>query len=306
MRLRSLDYSLRVGRSNEWKLSELSLGSVNLLVGKNATGKSRALNVIRSLAVQVSGQVVAIFPEGNYVARFEDEGQGESYQYVLEATDGKVIRESLERDGKRMMERREGGVGKIFAEQLNDFIEFQIPENQLIVATRRDQIQHRFLEPLNQWANGLYFYPFGTDLGRNSLALFVKDPRFAANIDFKDPNTVVATFHKAIGKFPAFKQSMIDAMASVGYQIDDIGLMSPPGVQFQLPGLPLPGEIQALWVKERNFGARTVQNEMSQGMFRALSIIVQINYAVLAGQPSCILIDDIGEGLDFERSCALN
>ena len=32
---------------------------------------------------------------------------------------------------------------------------------------------------------------------------------------------------------------------------------------------------------------------------------MQINYAVLAGQPSCILIDDIGEGLDFERSCAL-
>ena len=41
------------------------------------------------------------------------------------------------------------------------------------------------------------------------------------------------------------------------------------------------------------------------GMFRALSIIVQVNYSVLADTPSCILIDDIGEGLDFERSCDL-
>src|SRR5438105_11020892 len=40
-------------------------------------------------------------------------------------------------------------------------------------------------------------------------------------------------------------------------------------------------------------------------MFRALSVIVQLNYAYLARAPSCMLIDDIGEGLDFERSCGL-
>jgi len=40
-------------------------------------------------------------------------------------------------------------------------------------------------------------------------------------------------------------------------------------------------------------------------MFRALSLIIQVNYSLLAGKPSCILIDDIGEGLDFERSSEL-
>ena len=44
---------------------------------------------------------------------------------------------------------------------------------------------------------------------------------------------------------------------------------------------------------------------MSQGMFRALSLIIQVNYSLLASKPSCILIDDIGEGLDFERSSAM-
>jgi hypothetical protein len=44
---------------------------------------------------------------------------------------------------------------------------------------------------------------------------------------------------------------------------------------------------------------------MSQGMFRALSVLIQVNHAVMTSAPSCILIDDIGEGLDFERSCAL-
>ncbi|NJO94621.1 MAG: ATP-binding protein [Hydrococcus sp. RM1_1_31] len=60
-----------------------------------------------------------------------------------------------------------------------------------------------------------------------------------------------------------------------------------------------------LYVKEHDLAEMTEQIYMSQGMFRALSLIIQINYLLLAGKPSCILIDDIGEGLDFERSSAL-
>jgi ABC-type Na+ transport system ATPase subunit NatA len=40
-------------------------------------------------------------------------------------------------------------------------------------------------------------------------------------------------------------------------------------------------------------------------MFRALSVLILLNYAAIASRPSCIIIDDIGEGLDFERSCKL-
>jgi len=44
---------------------------------------------------------------------------------------------------------------------------------------------------------------------------------------------------------------------------------------------------------------------MSQGLFRVLSLIIQLNYSLLAKVPSCILIDDIGEGLDYGRSKSL-
>ena len=40
-------------------------------------------------------------------------------------------------------------------------------------------------------------------------------------------------------------------------------------------------------------------------MFRALSLIIQLNFAEHESLPSCVLIDDIGEGLDFERSSKL-
>jgi hypothetical protein len=40
-------------------------------------------------------------------------------------------------------------------------------------------------------------------------------------------------------------------------------------------------------------------------MFRALSLVIQLNYSEMTSQGWCVLVDDIGEGLDFERSCAL-
>lgn len=58
-------------------------------------------------------------------------------------------------------------------------------------------------------------------------------------------------------------------------------------------------------MQEDGLKSVTEQSEISQVMFRALSLFIQINYAILSDQPSCIIIDDIGEGLDFQRSSAI-
>jgi hypothetical protein len=60
-----------------------------------------------------------------------------------------------------------------------------------------------------------------------------------------------------------------------------------------------------LVVKEKSLSAPTEQFAISQGMFRALSVIINIQYAINEDIPSCVIIDDIGEGLDFDRSCRL-
>ena len=60
-----------------------------------------------------------------------------------------------------------------------------------------------------------------------------------------------------------------------------------------------------LCVKENDRNAILYQTGMSQGMFRALSLLIQITYNTMNNLSSTILIDDIGEGLDFERSTKL-
>ena len=67
----------------------------------------------------------------------------------------------------------------------------------------------------------------------------------------------------------------------------------------------LAGEAITLYVKERSLNGITEQLEMSQGMFRALSILIHVIYGFYSNSASLLLIDDIGEGLDFERSTAL-
>ncbi len=90
-------------------------------------------------------------------------------------------------------------------------------------------------------------------------------------------------------------------MLKIGFGIDTINVGPPKSITFEI-GLAQP---QGILVRESDLKGTTDQNSISQGMFRALSLIIQLNYSLLASVPSCILIDDIGEGLDHERSSAL-
>src|SRR5262249_44511398 len=69
--------------------------------------------------------------------------------------------------------------------------------------------------------------------------------------------------------------------------------------------LPPSARLMCLSVKEKSLKAKTDQNVMSQGMFRVLALLIFTNYLTMAKKAGCIIIDDIGEGLDFERSCQL-
>ena len=49
-RLKSVQYAERRGQPKEWILDRFTLGQVNLIVGTNATGKSRTINTVNNLA----------------------------------------------------------------------------------------------------------------------------------------------------------------------------------------------------------------------------------------------------------------
>src|SRR5262249_46313215 len=192
--LNSITYSQFQGTPREWLLSNMTLGSVNLVVGKNASGKTRTLNVIHGLGKLVSGrQKPSELTTGRYTTTFEHEGR--LLHYFLDIQDQKVIAEEF-RDGTLVRLRRgAGGAGMIFYEKEKRDLDFQTPETEAAVVARMDTIQHRFLEPLGEWGAGVRHYAFGDQMGRIHLALLVKG---GAEPDPTDVNAVIGLFRKGV------------------------------------------------------------------------------------------------------------
>lgn len=298
MRLKSLRFIENEGTVQEWTLEGLVLGTKNLIVGKNSTGKSRTLNVIHAL----SRYLIGLQPPngfGFWDVKFQHEEK--IYEYVIRIEADQVVSEKLTIDDVVFLDRGAGGVGFIHTEKLDPpkLAQFQSPTTDFAVVSRRDSIQHSFLEPLYTWASSLRFYPFGTPLGKD---LFIVIVPHGAKLDDRDSTAVVSIFRDGIAKFQnEFKKTLINDLALMGYFIDDIGISAPISIKFQ----GMPSEPICLYVKEKNLPGITDQFSMSQGMFRVLSLLIQVNYFQLKKIPASILIDDIGEGLDFERSCQL-
>jgi len=309
MILKSIKYSQFDNTPQEWKLERFTLGNINLIVGKNSTGKTKALNIIKNLAYMLSGDRKLTYVEGDYSVSLT-KGK-KKINYILEYHNNKIVKEKLVIDNVTKLSRAAKGEGKIYYEKLQKDVAFQTPQNELACISRMDKIQHPFLVDLYNWGNSLRHYYFGSDLGQNSMLLMTKGgiDDITQEPNPRDPNNVVTFFKKGLKKAGTeFLQSIFEDMKTVGFHIKDIDTAVPKNIKWQ-PGLPgltgIAGEPYSLTVRENDLKCITEQRQMSQGMFRCLSLIIQIEYSLLIGKPSCILIDDIGEGLDFERSSAL-
>ena len=298
MRLVSVKFSEYEGDLQEWTLEGLTLGSTNLIVGKNATGKSRTLNIISALSRNLAG-LQSPGVSAKYEVVFKD---GETFiEYKLRIERYEVVEEELRVNHEIKLKRGAGGIGEIWFAGIKQMLEFQTPPGELAAFTRRDSIQHPFLELLHVWGSSLRHFYFGSPLGKDQFALF--QDQGGRHLDDRNPNEVVGLYKKAIEEFKdEFVKAVMVDMSEIGYSIEGIILGPPVSVGWAEAVLP---PFVGINVKEEHLSGLTDQINMSQGMFRALSILIQVNYSQFAKKSDCILIDDIGEGLDFERSCCL-
>lgn len=296
MFLKEIEYSEYARTPQEWRLEHITLGQRNLVVGKNATGKTRTLNVIAGLARNLTSN--APLPLSSHF-RVKWSHEGKEYIYELRIEDQQVLLETLHIDGKGCLERRVGGVGKIWAEKIGggQFIEFQTPPSEIAVFKRRDSIQHGFIEPLHDWASQVRHYRFGSLFGKEHVTIFVPN---GPAVDERDENQVSGLFRQGLKQFgDAYVEAVRADMCKVGYDLETIEIGTPVSVRFE----GVPGELLSIRVRERGLTCMTDQFGMSQGMYRVLSLFVHLNYMQMKGVSTCVIVDDIGEGLDFERSC---
>jgi hypothetical protein len=300
MILKKIEYSEFEGKPNVWMFGEVALEKVNLLVGQNATGKTRTITVISWLANMLAGLQPQLLISGNYIVEFSD--SNDIYQYFLKIEQHKVLFEKLILNGDIKVERNADGTGELFAEAIGDgqMIKFKISSNQLIVFSKKDTVQHPYLEKLFEWANGVRLYAFGTPLGKGSG--FAVGDINQLQVNPRDTNGVAALFVKGVKDFgEGFRDDIIELMGQIGYGLKTVRVAPNPNVGLVSTGLPL----QMIYVIEKGRTAMIFQPEMSQGMFRALSLLIQVRYNIRKKSSTTVLVDDIGEGLDFERSSGI-
>jgi predicted ATPase len=289
MILQKFDYSEFEERPNKWSVKGLVLEKINLIVGKNATGKTNTLTKIAWLGDMLAGMQPYLLNSGNYNVEFFDDNS--TYEYKLNISIQKIQFEELTIDGDVKFNRKSDGKGEIYSEQFNEKMNFQLPTNRLVVTSKRDAIQHPFLEKLAKWAEGQRMYAF-SKLGQDSM--FLANDVNNINVNPRDMNSVVGLYASGEREFKnGFKNQILGSMKEIGYELTDVCTV------------PFIGSNMTLCVKEKGSEATILQYQMSQGMFRALSLIIQITYNTLKELPTTILIDDIGEGLDFARSTSV-
>jgi len=291
MLLKNFKYSEFENDVRFWVINSFELEKINLFTAKNATGKTRTIDAIYWLSLLIMDQ--GFKSHANFTVDFLDES--DNYHYFLKIENMKVIYEKLVCNDKTLLSRDESGKGKIYTAQIGD-IEFQSPENKLAIS-RRDKIQYPYLEKIHLWANNFHHYSFGTSM-KQEYGKAIDDKQTVLH---ENSDNSVEIFAIGENKFDKeFKESILSSMNSIGYEINIIDiqghLYSDTHVRF---------EDYTLYVSEKENDTIIYQSHMSQGMFRALSIIIHLTYHTMMKTQTTILIDDIGEGLDFERSTKL-
>ncbi len=288
MILRALKYTRYKGEPREWSIagredSYAYFDNINLLVGKNAAGKSRTLNVIREFAFLLSGAINlenTFSPSQKYEVIFEDPNF--TYRYILDYQGRKVKEEKLFYNDKLIVDRSNNKQ----TDTEGNTISAVPQENQLLATACSDAGEFCFKE-LVLWGKAIRDYTFANRSDKNTKVRSLPDIG-KGEADLNTPGLLIQTFLKGKDEFgDVFVSAIIDGMQGLGFAILDVDVVEKDGNY-------------AICVDEGNYWV--MQRDMSQGMFRTLSLFIMMSYTNMSYRSLCLLIDDMGEGLDFDSS----
>jgi AAA domain, putative AbiEii toxin, Type IV TA system len=268
---------------NDWSLLDMQLeGNFNLLVGKNATGKSRFLS-------KISGFCDLVLDSYNedYVESFKEmwdlsflKANGDLLKYSLTTDmpptyDGWdfFLNENLFLNDKQVL-KREDDTALVYSMISQKNIEINPPDDALVIKARRDRKEFPFFEDIIKWVEGVNLYYFAGNRYNSKESI----------------SKLFATLK------PDAVKTLISDLNFLSYGVENILVKETREGNTQ---------IQELFIKERDVSKNISESDLSQGMMRTLGLLVFIENRLRNPKTSLIAIDDLGEGLDYERATKL-
>jgi AAA15 family ATPase/GTPase len=277
-------WSIVSGTTNE---EFIQFENINLIVGRNASGKTRFIEAIRWISDLFDDKLrtgASSFRANFFEVVFQNKKDEIKYNLTFD-NKRDITSEILIINNNIKLDRRNK---KLFYEKLMGYLDFETDSDSLAI-NRRDSLQQPFFEILHHWGKNLAHFSFGGNMGREGYET-TDDFESISSIHFKNSDKIGLLYYALSEENKLiFEQTVINDMKRIDYHINSVNLFNFANNVF-------------ISVQEIDLEHSTSFFEMSQGMARAFSLIVQLNYSLMAKIPSCILIDDIGEGLDYDRS----
>lgn len=276
-----------------WEVKDLVLNKkINLLVGKNATGKTKTLREIIKLAILIqNGNIIG----DNYCIKsgFKNnepqKNQYSNYLYELEVINKRVTKEKLTTQSKKgekiNLIDRDTGKCLILSQKAKEPELIKPPHSTLAIANR-DLIKYQYLEDLYKWANSVNAYSFGS---LKEIVLDSSMPFKLPQITFEIAGVPISKMYREIFGNTKLEENLIRDLKELNYDIERIQFISPEMTLILEKGIHVP-----LFIFN-----------ISAGMNRAFHTMVVMEYFLEKQEPLTLMIDDVGEGLDFERSSKL-
>lgn len=271
MKIISFEYS-----DYSWALDKVPFSNLNLLVGRNAVGKSKTLNAIVLFVRFLNGDVNVATPSHWCKVEFvTDDNTVLTYGY--DYNDNIITDETLYRGSDKIISRNKehAFIGNT---------EVNPPANKLCVQSQRDTKNYPEFESIMQWAEKLKGYSFSELSSTKSYHI---PSMFNEKIDFSD---IFETLDKNAEK----KSFVIEKMNELNYEIEKIEL------------LKISDKYSIVLIKEHGVNTPLYSALLSNGMLRVLYIFAYMAYLSSEQGARTLLVDDLGEGLDFSRSTKLS
>lgn len=256
--------------SSGWHLEKLMLHQQNLIVGMNAVGKSRSLEALGNVIRFIKNDSEQVKKDFSCTLKLSNSHQ---IVYSFELTEGMIKSEYLEIDGEPKIERNSSKI-EMYGESVNP------PANKLLIQARRDTMRYPEIEEIILWAEHTSMFVFSNiTASTRSLSPYMlsSEPLFPDMYDqIKNQQNI-----------------LIDYIKTLGYQIDKIE------VEENASGS------KSLLIYENGVDKPMMYYDLSNGMFRVFCVLLYMIYSSTLAEARCLMIDDMGEGLDYRRSTKL-
>jgi AAA domain, putative AbiEii toxin, Type IV TA system len=286
MKLKAISINL-VGdeNNNSWQLDALELTNFSLLVGRNSTGKTRTLTWFEILIGIINQPTPDYFgilsglSSTEFRIDLEIDNDLLSYYFstkvqdISEEDEGIIgIFEKITYRNKVVLDRNLDET-KIYSFSQDAFLQINPPNNKLVVHVRRDKKEFPFLEHLALWASKSFFYSFSGE---------------AHNLGNFSPS------HDELSSDSL--ENIKKDMNYLGYKLNDI---------FFREWGQGKKKLKTLRFAESGLSKSLRTEELSQGMERVFDVLALIEELSKNKKALFIAIDNLSEGLDYERATKL-